>query len=56
MWNYIKGLIRNGSLLAKFLLGAVIFVAIMTLFALSGSAEKNAASFLAISGFSFYKR
>ena len=56
MWNYIKGLIRNGSLLTKFLFGALLFVVIMTAFALSGGAGKNAASFLAISGFSFYKR
>ena len=56
MWNYIKGLIRNGSLLTKFLLGAFLFVVIMTLFALSGGAGKNAVSLFAVSGFSLYKR
>ncbi len=56
MWNYIKGLIRNGSLLTKFLFGSFVFVAVMTLLAFFGTAGKDSLPFLAIGGFSFFKK
>jgi hypothetical protein len=56
MWNYLKGLLRNGSLLSKFLVGSLLFVVIMTFFALVGSSSKDAVSFLAIGGFAAFKR
>ncbi|WP_026521486.1 hypothetical protein [Butyrivibrio sp. VCB2001] len=56
MWNYIKGLIRNGSLLTKFLFGSFVFVAVMTLLAIFGTAGKDSLPFLAIGGFSFFKK
>lgn len=50
MWNYLKGLLRNGSLLSKFLIGALMFVVVMTGIALLGGIGSENTFFLGLWG------
>ncbi len=59
MWNYIKGLFRNGSLLPKFLLSAFFIVAVMTGIALAGGIGKASNSYwtwLGVTAFFRYRK